>query len=185
MAQLVKKFCLQCGRPGFSPWVGKIPWRRERLPTPVFWPGEFHGVWSMGSQSDTTARLSLTHSPHRTVEMIEWAKAVKWFVHCCSVAQLCLTLCDPMDCSTPGFPVLHHLLELAQTHVHWVGDAIQLSHPLLPPFPFAFYLSQHQSLFDWVGSSHQVAKVLELQFHHQYFQWVFRILQWVFRIDFL
>ena len=64
--------------------------------------------------------------------------------HCCgSVAQSCLTLCDPMDCSTPGFPVLHHLPELAQTHVHLVGDAIQPSHPLLSPSPPAFNLSQH------------------------------------------
>ena len=67
---------------------------------------------------------------------------------CCSVAQSCLTLCDPMDCSMPGFPVLHHLTELVQTHVHWVGDAIQPSHPL--PTPFAFNLSQHQGLFRWV-----------------------------------
>ena len=64
-----------------------------------------------------------------------------------SVAQLCLTLCDPMDCSTPGFPVHHQLLELAQTHVHEVGDAIQPSHPVLSPFPPAFNLSQHQGLF--------------------------------------
>ena len=64
-----------------------------------------------------------------------------------SVAQLCLTLCDPMNCSMPGFPVLHHLLELAQTHVHRVGDAIQPSHPLPPPSPYALSLSQHQGLF--------------------------------------
>ena len=63
------------------------------------------------------------------------------------VAQLCLTLCDPMDCSTPGFLVLHHLLEFAQAHVHWVSDAIQSSHPLLPASPPAFNLSQHQGLF--------------------------------------
>ena len=72
----------------------------------------------------------------------------------CSVAQLGLTLCDPMDCSMPGFPVLHCLLEFAQTHVHCVNDAIQLSHPLSPPFPPAFNLSQHQGLFKWVSSSH-------------------------------
>ena len=66
---------------------------------------------------------------------------------CCSVTQLCPTRCDPMDCSTPGFPGLHHLLELAQTHVHWVGDAIQPSHPLLSPSPVTFNLSQHQGLF--------------------------------------
>ena len=66
---------------------------------------------------------------------------------CCSVAQLCLTLCDSMDCSMPGFPVLHHLLELTQTHVHLVGDAIQPSCPLSSPSPPAFNLSQHQGLF--------------------------------------
>ena len=72
---------------------------------------------------------------------------------CCSVTQLCPTLCDPMDCSMPGFPVLHCLPELAQTHVHWVGDATQPSHPLFPPSSPAFSLSQHQGLFPWVGST--------------------------------
>ena len=79
-----------------------------------------------------------------------------------SVAQSCLTLCDSMDFSTPGFPVHHQLLELAHTHVHRVGDAIQPSHPLSSPFSPSFDLSQHQ-----------VAKVLELQFQHQCFQWIF------------
>ena len=65
-------------------------------------------------------------------------------IYCCSVTQSCSILCDPMDCSTPGFPVLHHLLELVQTHVHWVSDAIQPSHPLSSPPPPAFNLSQHQ-----------------------------------------
>ena len=74
-----------------------------------------------------------------------------------------------------GFPVLHHLLEFAQTHVHWVGDAIQPSHPLLLPSPPALNLSQHQSLFQWVSSLHQVAKGLEFQLQHQSFQWIFRI----------
>ena len=91
------------------------------------------------------------------------------------IAQLCPALCDPMDCSTPGFPVLHHLPELAQTHIHWVGDAIQPSHPLLSPYPPAFNLSQHQGFFQRVSSLHQVAKVLELQLQHQFFQWIFRI----------
>ena len=77
----------------------------------------------------------------------------------------------PMDCSTPGLPVHHQLSELAQTHVHQVGDAIQPSHPLSLPSPPAFNISQHQGLFRWVGSSHQVAKVLEFQFQHQSFQW--------------
>ena len=80
-----------------------------------------------------------------------------------SVTQSCPTSCDPMDCSTPGFPVRHELLELAQTHVHSVGEAIQPSHPLLSPSSLAFNLSQHQGLFKRVGSSHKVAKVLEFQ----------------------
>ena len=80
-----------------------------------------------------------------------------------SVAQLCPTLCDPLDCSTPGFPIHHHLLELGQTHVHPVGDGIQPSHPLLFLSPPALNVSQHQGLFQWGSSSHQVAKVLEFQ----------------------
>ena len=76
-----------------------------------------------------------------------------------------------MDCSTPGLPVDHQLLELTQTHVHWIGDAIQPSHPLSSPSPPALNLSQHQGLFQWVSSLHQVAKVLELQLQYQSFQW--------------
>ena len=87
-----------------------------------------------------------------------------------SVAQSCLTLCDPMDCSTPGFSVHHQLPELAQTHVHRVSDAIQPSHPLSSPSPPAFNLSQHQALFQWASSLHQVAKVLEFQLQCQSFQ---------------
>ena len=91
-----------------------------------------------------------------------------------SVAQSCLTLCSPKDCSTPGLPVHHQLPKLAQTHVHRVGDTIQPSHPLFSPSPPTFNLSQHQGLFQWVSSSHQVAKVLEFQLQHQSFQWIFR-----------
>ena len=80
-----------------------------------------------------------------------------------SVAQSCLILCDPMNCSTPGLPVHHQLPEFTQIHVHWVGDAIQPSHPLSSPSPPAPNPSQHQSLFQWVNSSHEVAKVLEFQ----------------------
>ena len=86
-------------------------------------------------------------------------------VHFSSVAQSCPTLCDPMNCSMPGLPVHHQLPESTQTHVHWVSDAIQPSHPLLPPSPPTFYLSQHQRLLQWVSSSHRVAKVLEFQLH--------------------
>ena len=88
-----------------------------------------------------------------------------------SVAQSCLTLCDPVNRSTPGLSVHHQLPEFTQTHVHWVGGAIQPSHPLSSPFPPAPNPSQHQSLFQWVNSSHEVAKVLEFQLQHQSFQW--------------
>ena len=84
-------------------------------------------------------------------------------------------LCVPMDFSLPGFPVRHHLQEFARTHVHWVRGAIQPSHPLLSPSPPALNLSQYQGPFQWVGYSHQVAKVLELQLQHQSFQWIFRV----------
>ena len=95
-----------------------------------------------------------------------------------SVAQSCPTLWDPMECSMPGFSVLHHLLEVTQTHVHQVGDAIEPSYSLSSPSPPAFNLSQHQGLFQWVSSSHQVAKVLELQPQNL-------SLEWIVRIDFL
>ena len=88
-----------------------------------------------------------------------------------SVTQLCPTLHDPMNCSTPGLPVHHQLLEFTQTHVRRVGDAIQLSHPLSSPSPPAPNPSQHQGLFQWVSSSHEVAKLLEFQLQHQFFQW--------------
>ena len=84
-----------------------------------------------------------------------------------SVAQSCLTLCDPIDCSRPGLHIHHQLREFTQTHVHWVRDAIQPSHLLSFPSPPAFNLSQHQGLFQWVSSSHQVAKGLELQLQHR------------------
>ena len=84
-----------------------------------------------------------------------------------SVAQSCPTLCDPMNCSTPGLPVHHQLPEFTQTHAHRVGDAIQPSHPLSSPSPPAPNPSQHQGLFQWINSSHEVAKVLEFQLQHQ------------------
>ena len=91
-----------------------------------------------------------------------------------SVTQSCPTLCDSMDCRAPGLPVHHQLPEFTQTHVHWISDAIQPSHPLSSPSPPSLNLSQHQRLFKWVSSSHQVAKVLEFQLQHQSFQWTLR-----------
>ena len=88
-----------------------------------------------------------------------------------SVIQSCPALCDPMNHSTPGLPVHHQLPEFTQTHIHCVGDAIQPSHPLPSPSPPAPNPSQHQGLFQWVNSSHEVAKALEFQLQHQSFQW--------------
>ena len=87
-----------------------------------------------------------------------------------SVAQLCPTLCDPVDCHMAGIPVHHQLLEFTQTHADQVNDAIQPSHPLLSPSPSTFNLSQHQGLFQRVSYLHQVAKLLGFQFQHQSFQ---------------
>ena len=137
----------QCRKQEFDPWVGRILLRRKWQPTPAFLPGKSYGQRSLAS-----------YSP--------WC--------CCHwVTKLCLILCDPMNCSTPGFLVLHDLLEFAQTHVHWVSDAVEPCHPLSSP-SFALNLSQYQGLFQWIGSLHQVAKVLELQLQHQSFQWICR-----------
>ena len=103
-----------------------------------------------------------------------WGKGWGSYVVGCSVAQSCPTLCDPIDWSMPGFPVLHYVLELAQTHVRRVDDAIQPSHTLLPSSPPTLNLAQHQGLLQWVSSLQQVAKVLELQLQLQRFQWKFR-----------
>ena len=91
-----------------------------------------------------------------------------------SVAHLCPAICNPMDCSTPGLPAHHQFLECTQTHVHWVSGTIQPSHPLSSTSPPTFNFYQHQGLFNWVSSSHLVAKVLEFQLQHQSFQWIFR-----------
>ena len=95
--------------------------------------------------------------------------------YCCTATQSCPTLCNLMNCNKLGFFVLHYLLEFAQTEVHWVSDAIQPSYPLLSPSPPALNLFQHQGLFQWADSSHQVGKVLELELQHQSFQWIFRV----------
>ena len=121
------------------------------------------------------AGISLKFSIYYTLYVITFWSFLSgdsvWFS---LVTELCPTLCDPMDCRLPGFPVHQQLLEFTQTHVHRVGDAIQPSHPLLSPSPPTFNLSQHQVLFQWVSYSHQVAKVLEFQLQHQSFQRIFR-----------
>ena len=109
------------------------------------------------------AMLSKTEARRGVLELVKW-------INVSSVAQSSPTLCDPMNGSTPGLPVHHQLLESTQTHVHWVDDAIQPSH-LLSHSPPALNPFQHQGLFKWVSSLHQMAKVLEFQLQHQSFQW--------------
>ena len=103
---------------------------------------------------------------------IWWRHFWKFGNNLSSVAHSCPTLCDPTDCSMPGLSVHHQLPEFTQTHVCWVGDAIQPSHPLSSPSPLALNPSPHQGLFKWVSSSHEVAKVLEFQLQHEPFQWI-------------
>ena len=111
--------------------------------------------------------------PHSFSELVTLHITLTTVCFCCtsSVDQLCLTLCNLMNSSMPGLPVHHQLPELTQTHVHWVDDAIKQSHPLSSSSPLALNLSQHQGLFQWVSSSHEVAKVLEFKLQHQSFQW--------------
>ena len=90
---------------------------------------------------------------------------------CCWVAQLCPTLCNPMDCSTLGLSVPHNLPKLDQVHVHCIGDTIHPSHPLMPSSPFALNFSQHQGPFQWVNCLYQMTRILECQLQHQSFQW--------------
>ena len=95
---------------------------------------------------------------------------VSSWVQFSSVTHSCPTLCDPMNRSTSGLPVHHQLPEITQTHIHWASDAIQTSHALSSPSPPAPNPSQHQSLFQWVNSAHEEAKLLEFQLQHQFFQ---------------
>ena len=137
------------------PWAGKIPWRRKWQPTLVHLPRKFHGWRSLVGYSPWG------HKESDTTEQLHFHFQFS------SVAQLCPTLCDPMNRSTPGLPVHHQLPEFTQTHVHRVGDAIQPPHPLSSPAPNP---SQHQNLFQRVNSSHEVAKVLEFQLQYQSLQ---------------
>ena len=125
----------------------------------------------------TTSKLKPLHQRTRPTKWITHLQIVylirdQYSEHCCWVAKSCLALWCP-GLSMAGLHVPHCLLELALAHVHWISDAVQPSHPLLPSSS-AFNLSQHQGLFQWDGCSHQVAKVLELQLQYQSFQWIFR-----------
>ena len=158
----------------FLRWIRPCPARAQpasRTSSPHSALSQDTGTTGLFSSSLRTSSLFL---PYGSTTIVPQPRLLFSSVQFSSVAQSCLTLCEPMDCSTPSFPVHHGLPEFTQTHVHWVGDAIQPSHPLSSPFPPAFNLSHHQGLFQWVSSSHQVAKVLELQLQHQSFQSIFR-----------
>ena len=130
-------------------------------------------IWEIQVSNNTVNHWLLRQTHRERVCIYPAVSTQVTSVQFSSVTPLCLTLCNRINCSTPGLPVHHQLPEFTQTHVHWVGDAIQPSHPLSSPAP-ALNLSQHQGLFKWVSSSHQVAKVLEFQLQHQSFQWIFR-----------
>ena len=136
------RFRLQCGRPGFDPWVGKIP------------PGEGNGYQLQYSGLESSMDC-IVHGVPESDTTERWSLRF----HFSSVAQSHPTLWDPMNRSTLGLPVHHQLPEFTQTHVHGVDDAIQPSHPLSSPSPPAPNPSQHQGLFQWINSSHEVAKV--------------------------
>ena len=134
-------------------------------PVLIFWlcrKENWSWAFSLGTQQENLGILSI----------MAFCGICWW---CWSVTKLRLTLWGPMDCSMPGSSVLCCLLEFAQTHVCWISNAVQPSHPLLPPSSFTFNLSQHQGLFQGVGSSYQVAKILELQLQHQSSQWIFGV----------
>ena len=139
------------GRPGVLRFMGhmteQLIWSDWRLKYLVLRSHSFLGLWS------------LKHKTKLVTPVSDYFSLVQFR----SVAQPCLTLCDTTDCSRPGLPVHRQLPEFTQTHVHRVGDAVQPPHPLSFPSPPAPNPSQHQSLFQWVNSSHEVAKVLELQ----------------------
>ena len=99
----------------------------------------------------------------------------RWLLSSHPITQSCLTLFDPMDCSTAGLPVPQHLPGIAQVHIHCIGEGVQPSHPLKPSSPSALNLSQDQGLFHRVICSHQMTIILELQLQHQSFQWIFRV----------
>jgi len=163
-------------RYGLDLWVGKIPWRRAWQPTPAFLPGESPwteepcGLQSIESQSWTWLKWISTHAHTYVCVCVSIYMERYRQIYGISSAQSCLTL-QSHESKHAGLSVHHQLWETTQTHVHWVGDAIQPSHALSSSSPPALNLCQNQGLFQWVSSSHQVDKVLEFQLQHQSFQW--------------
>ena len=186
-----------CWRPEVHSSLGLNPWRGRRQLPCFSWHSWRSYIMSVGSRTrnvhyrwsslqwminpsqmtsgDPAASWTWTKKPSLSLSLRScgsYTTLRRDLVQFSSVTWSCPTLCNPMNWSTPGLPVHHQHPEFTQTHVHRVGDAIQPSHPLLSPSPPAPNPSQHQSLFQRVNSSHEVAKVLELQLQHQSFQWI-------------
>ena len=125
--------------------------------------------WTWNMDSTLVPTITGSRSGKEYIKAVYCHPAYLTYIQ--SSVHFSLTLCDPMNCSTPGLPVCHRLPESTQTHIHWVGDGIQPSHPLSSLSPPDLNLSHHQGLLKWVSSSHQVAKVLEFQLQHQSLQW--------------
>ena len=149
-------------------------WKRWEYQTP--WPASWEICWQVKKQQFELDMEQQTGSKlgKEYIKGVYCHPAYLTYIQSSVQSLSHVRLCDPMDCSMPSLPVYHQLPEFTQTQVHWVSDALQQSHPLLYPFPPTFNLPQHQGLFQWVSSSHQVAKVLEFQLQHQFFQWIFR-----------
>ena len=147
---MLVKWCSKFSKPGFnSIWIEKFQMFKLDLEK---------REESEIKLSTSTGSLKNQESSRKTSQFSSFAP-----VQFSSVTQSCLTHCDPMNCSTPGLPVHHQLPEFAQTHIHRVSGAIQPSHPPSSPSAPSLNPSQHQSLFQWVNSAHEVAKVLEFQ----------------------
>ena len=177
--------CLQWGRPGFSPWVGTIPWRRERLPTPVFWPGKFHGLYSPWGpkELDTTEQLLLSLSDnlktlHQSLKTSGYS--LLSYTHPSLEYNLSSVLFSRSVVSDslqphesqharPPYPSPTPRIYSNSCPLSWSCHPT-ISSPSLP----TLNIPQHQGLFKWVSSSNQVAKVLEFQLQHQSFQWISR-----------
>ena len=162
--------CFRTNSPCLHPLTAKVPGFSHALDpnlrglSQITWMQDVLGTWYSEPQDfEWFSRPQVLEMKMITVLGGIFPNIWESLVQFSSVAQSCLTLCEPMNRSTPGLPVHHQLPEFTQTHVHWVRDAIQSSHPLSSPSPPAPNPSQHQSLFQWVNSSHEVAKVLEFQ----------------------
>ena len=161
----------------FFEWLRTSLWHQSYQWIPWIWLTEEERKWTWRGGISLclySVVYNAVSQPFLLKQNAKKCRLAMWPVQFSSVTQSCPTVCDPMDCSTPGFPVHYQLLELTQTHDHRFSDAIQPSHPLSSPSPPTLNLSQHQGLFQWARFLHQVAKVLEFQLQHQSFQWIFR-----------